>query len=69
MDTTSIAKVIELSGESSKSFDDALQGIAKATRHLRQVKSIWIHEQSVSIENGKIARYHILAKVTFLYEQ
>jgi hypothetical protein len=30
------------------------------------VRSVWIHDQSVEIENGKIVAYKLSLKVTFV---
>ncbi len=66
----SVAKVIEISAESTKSFEDAIQeGIARAGETLHNVRSAWIKEHEVVIENGKIARYQITMKVTFVLEK
>ena len=64
----SIARVTEIKVSSTKSFDDALrQGIARATKTLENVKSAWIENQDVLIdENGEIAEYRIQLKITFL---
>jgi len=65
----SVARVIELSSTSTKSFEDAIQqGIARAERTLRQVKSAWIKEQRVDIEGGKITGYQVNMLVTFVLE-
>jgi hypothetical protein len=38
-----IAKISEISATSTKSFEDAIQqGISRATKTLRNVKSVWI---------------------------
>jgi len=65
----SIAKVIEISAESTQSFEDAIgQGIEAATKTVRNIKSAWVKEQQVLIENGKISRYRVDLKVTFILE-
>ncbi len=49
----SVAKVTELSATSNQSFEDAIrQGIERATKTLRNVKSAWVKEMRVSIENN-----------------
>ena len=64
-----VAKVTELSSSSSQSFEDAInQGIARATKTLRNVKSAWIKEQSVKIDNNKIAEYQVNLLVTFILD-
>ena len=45
-----VARVTEISSTSSKSFEDAvLQGVARATKTLRNVRGAWIKEQRVDI--------------------
>ena len=62
----SIAKIIELSADSEKSFDDALQqGIKRATDTLRNVRSVWIQDQEVLLEGGAVKLYRLHLKVTF----
>jgi flavin-binding protein dodecin len=62
-----VAKVTEITAQSTKSFDDALRlGIARAHKTLKNVKSAWIQEQKVKIERGKITEYRVNMKVTFV---
>jgi hypothetical protein len=68
-ETMSIAKVVEISSESPKSFEDAItQGIVKAGETLRNIRGAWIKEQEVIVENGKASRYRVIMKVTFVVE-
>ena len=63
----SVAKVTEIISESTESFDDAVrQGIKRATKTLENVTSAWIEDQNVKIEKGKIAKYRVTLKVTFI---
>ena len=63
----SVAKVIELSSTSTKSFEDAVEkGIARATKTLKNVQGAWVKEQQVSIENNRIASYRVNLMVTFI---
>jgi len=65
----SVAKVTELSATSSKSFEDAIQqGLARANKTLRNVRSAWIKEQQVRIQDGKISEYQVNMMVTFVLE-
>lgn len=65
-----IARVTEISATSERSFEDALsQGIARATKTLRNVKSAWIKEQSVTVEDGRIVRYQVNMLVTFVLDE
>jgi hypothetical protein len=62
----SIAKIVELSADSEKSFDDALQqGVQRTNETLRNVRSVWIRDQEVIVEGGVIKLYRLHLKVTF----
>ena len=65
----SIARVTEISATSKKSFDDAVEnGIERAAKTLRNVVSAWVKEQSVKVEDGKIAHYQVNLMITFLLD-
>jgi flavin-binding protein dodecin len=65
----SVARVTEISATSKKSFDDAVEnGVKRASKTLRNVVSAWVKEQSVKVEDGKIAHYQVNMMVTFLLE-
>ena len=64
-----IAKNIEISSTSEKSFEDAIQtGIAKVTETVKNVQGAWINEQKVIIKENKIAEYRVNLKISFLVE-
>jgi dodecin len=66
----SVAKIIEISCESSKSFEDAIQGgIARTSKTVHNIKGAWVKEQQVVIENNKISMYRVDLKVTFVLDQ
>lgn len=63
----SIAKVIEISSESSESFDAAIKaGIKKASETVDNIESAWIKDQIVLTQNGLISGYRVHMNVTFL---
>ena len=65
----SVAKVIEITAQSSESFEDAIrEGIAKAGETVRNMSGAWVKEQSVALENGEIVGYRVDLKVTFLLD-
>lgn len=65
----SVAKVTELICESKKSFEDATaQGIARASKTLRNVTEAWIQSQKVIVTKGKITGYRVILRVTFILE-
>jgi flavin-binding protein dodecin len=65
----SVAKVIELTSTSAKSFEDAIQkGIARADKTLKNVEGAWIKEQKVIVTDGKINGYRVDMLVTFVLD-
>jgi len=65
----SIAKVSEISATSAKSFEDAvIQGLARANKTLRNVRSAWIKEQQVRVHDGTITEYQVNMMVTFVID-
>jgi len=68
-DQMSVAKISEISATSTKSFEDALgQGIARANKTLRNVRSGWIKEQQVRVVKGAITEYQVNVLVTFVID-
>ena len=63
----SVARVTEIIASSSKSFDDAVDnGVERACKTLKGVQSAWVQDQSVQIKDGKINKYRVSLKVTFV---
>jgi dodecin len=63
----SVAKIIEISSASKKSFEDAIvNGIARANESLDEVQGAWVKSQKVEVVKGKIVEYRVTMKVTFL---
>jgi flavin-binding protein dodecin len=66
----SIAKVIEISATSTKSFEDAITaGVQRAGKTVQEVKGAWVKSMKVDIENGKIVKYRVVMKVTFVLQE
>ena len=66
----SIARIVEISSTSEKSFENAIeQGIARASKTLRGIKSAWVKEQEVQVEGDKIVAYKVILKITFVLEE
>jgi flavin-binding protein dodecin len=65
----SMLKVIEVLAESDKSFEDAVQvAVSNAGKTVRNIKSIYIKEMEASVQNDKVSKYRINAKISFLLE-
>ncbi len=64
-----IAKIIEITAESQKSFEDAIQqGIAGAAETLHNIRSAWVKGQQVVVRDNKIESYRVDLKITFVVE-
>ena len=64
-----VARVTEISSTSPKSFEDAIQqGVARATKTLRNVRGAWVKEQRIDIADGKIREYQVNLMVTFVLD-
>ncbi len=65
----SIARITEISSTSTKSFEDAIQeGVKRATETLRNVRSAWVKEQQIRIEDNNIVEYQVNMMITFVLE-
>ncbi len=65
----SVAKVTEIIASSPKSFDDAVaQGVARASKTLKNVESAWVQNQSVTVKDGNVTEYRVNLKVTFVLD-
>ena len=66
----SVAKVSEIIASSPTSFDDSLKaGIARAHKTLKNIKSAWVENQQVKLDDqGQILEYLVQLKVTFIIE-
>lgn len=63
----SVAKITEISAASTKSFEHAVQvGIERASKTLKNISGAWVKDQKVDIENGKVTRYRVDMKITFV---
>lgn len=63
----SVAKVIEITATSSRSFQDAIEsGIARASKTVEEIQGAWVKDQEIVVKAGKITEYRVRMKVTFL---
>lgn len=62
----SVAKMIEISSESSSSLDDAIaRGIKKASNSVEGIRSAWVKDWEVTVRDNAIAGYRVKLKLTF----
>lgn len=64
-----IAKVIEITAESPKGFEDAIQqGVAAAAKTIHNIRNAWVKEQQVVVQDNKVTMYRVDLKVTFIVD-
>lgn len=62
----SVLKVIEILANSNSGWEDAAQkAVAEASKSVKNIKSVYINEQSATVEDGKIKNYRVNVKITF----
>jgi len=67
--SATVAKVIEISSESPKGFEDAIaNGIKRAHKTVKNIKGAWIQGQKVVVENGKVVAWRVDMKLTFVLD-
>jgi len=63
----SVAKVTEITSASSKGFDDAVsQGIERAGKTLKNIRGAWVESMKVDVKDGRITKYRVNMRVTFV---
>ena len=66
----SVVKIIELVGESQKSWDDAIRSvISEAQKSLRGITRIGVREFDVRMNKDKLDVFRVRAEVSFRLER
>lgn len=61
-----VLKVIEVLANSDKSWEDAAKNaVAQAAKSVKNIRSVYINEQSATVVDGKMANYRVNVKITF----
>lgn len=61
-----ILKVIEILANSEKGWEDAAKNaVEHASKTVKNIRSVYIQEQSATVKDGKIENYRVNAKITF----
>lgn len=62
----SVLKVIEVLGNSTVSFEDAVQNVInEASKSVKNIKSVYINEMQVKVNENSISEYRVNTKVCF----
>ncbi|HSJ11664.1 MAG TPA: dodecin family protein [Gillisia sp.] len=61
-----ILKVIEIMANSTKGWEDAAQQAVKhAARTVKNIKSVYIKDQTATVSGENITEYRVTTKITF----
>ncbi len=66
----SVAKIVELSGQSPNSYEDAIrQVVERASSTLRNIRSVWVKEFEAVVENNQVTQFRVLVKISFVLDE
>jgi len=61
-----VLKVIEVMGNSTISFEDAVQNVINAaSKSVKNIKSVYVQDLNVTVNSNKISQYRVTTKVSF----
>ncbi|PHQ61462.1 MAG: dodecin [Maribacter sp.] len=62
----SVLKVIEVLANSDKGWEDAAKNaVEHASKSVKNIRSVYINEQSATVKDGKLDNYRVNVKITF----
>lgn len=61
-----ILKVIEVLANSDKSWEDATKkAVTQASKSVKNIRSVYIQDQSASVNDGEVTDFRVNVKITF----
>lgn len=61
-----VIKVVEIMSDSTKSWEDATaNGIKRASKSIKGIRSAYVQSQSVVVKSNKVSAYRVNLKVSF----
>ncbi len=61
-----VLKVIEILSNSEKSWEDATKKAVKhASKSLKNIRSVYVADQSASVTDGEVTDFRVNLKITF----
>lgn len=61
-----VLKVIEVLANSDISWEDATKkAVEHASKSVKNIKSVYVNEQSAQVKDDKISEYRVNVKITF----
>ena len=64
-----VLKVIEVLSSSTVSWEDATKlAVAEAAKSLKNIRSVYVKEQSVQVKDNAVSEFRVNLKITFEIE-
>ncbi|GGW29550.1 dodecin family protein [Arenibacter certesii] len=61
-----ILKIIEVLASSKEGWEDATKNaVEQASKTVKNIRSVYVKEQSATVSDGKIKEYRVNVKITF----
>ena len=61
-----ILKVIEVMANSDKGWEDAAKNaVEQASKSVKNIRSVYVQDQSASVKDGEISDFRVNVKITF----
>ncbi len=61
-----VLKVIEVLANSEKSWEDATKkAVKQASKSLKNIRSVYVQEQSAAVKDGEVLDFRVNVKITF----
>ena len=61
-----VLKVIEILSNSDKSWEDTTKKAVKhASKSLKNIRSVYVQDQSASVKDGEVTEFRVNLKITF----
>ena len=66
----SVGKFIELSGQSSESFTDAVrEAVKRASSTIRNIRSVWVKEFEAEVQGNNVTQFRVVVKIAFVLDE
>ena len=61
-----IMKSVQIMSESPKSFEQAIEnGVTRFSKSVKDIKSVYVNDQSATVEGGDVKMFRVNMQVTF----
>lgn len=61
-----IMKSVQIMSESPKSFEQAIKnGVTRFSKSVKDIKSVYVNDQSATVEGGDVKMFRVNMQVTF----